>query len=77
MYASNEVPLAAAISDTACSRVNDFNPARCPFGASTSAATFCPTKPSRSASRMARTSTLCAICTVRVDSLPARAVSAR
>jgi hypothetical protein len=43
----------------------------------TSAATFCPTKPSRSASRMARTSTLCAICTVRVDSLPARAVSAR
>jgi DNA-3-methyladenine glycosylase I len=33
----------------------------------TSAATLRPTKSSRSACRIARTSTLCAICTVRVD----------
>ena len=78
MYASSAVPLAAAISATACSSVSDFDgrPASCPFGASTSAATFRPTRSSRSACRIARTSTLCAICTVRVDNRAANAASA-
>ena len=51
-------------------------PAHLPFGGSTSAATFRPTRSSRSARRIARTSTLCAICTVRVDTRDAIAVSA-
>jgi hypothetical protein len=43
--------------------VSDFDgrPACCPFGASTSAATMRPTRSSRSACRMARTRTLCAV----------------
>jgi hypothetical protein len=77
-YASSAVPLAAAISATACSKVSDFDgrPPSCPLGASTSEATFRPTRSSRSACRIARTSTLCAICTVRVDNRAARAESA-
>ena len=78
MYASSAVPLAAAISATACSGVSDFDrrPACCPFGASTSAATLWPTRSSRSAWRIARTRTLCAICTVRVDNRAASAANA-
>ncbi len=43
--------------------VSDFDgrPPSCPFGGFTSAATFRPTRSSRSACRIARTSTLCAI----------------
>jgi len=78
MYASSAVPLASLISITACSSVSGFEgrPACCPFGASTSAATLRPTRSSRSACRMARTRTLCAICTVRVDNRSARVANA-
>jgi hypothetical protein len=64
---------------TSAPRVSDLEgrPSSCPFGESTSAATFRPTRSSRSACRIARTSTSCAICTVRVDDRAARAVSAR
>jgi hypothetical protein len=70
--------LATAISATACSKVSDFDgrPPCCPFGGLTSAATLRTTKSSRSACRIARTSTLCAIRTVRVDSRDAIAASA-
>jgi hypothetical protein len=54
----------------------DGRPARCPFGGLTSAATLRPTRSSRSACRIARTSTLCAICTVRVETRAARLASA-
>jgi hypothetical protein len=66
--------LRAAISATACPKVSDLDgrPLRCPFGGLTSAATFRPTRSSRSACRIARTSTLCAICTVRVETRTAR-----
>ena len=42
MYASSRVPVAAAISATACSKVSDFDgrPPCCPFGGLTSAATL-------------------------------------
>jgi hypothetical protein len=78
MYASSRVPRAAAIKETACSKVSDFDgrPPSCPFGGLTSAATLRPTRSSRSACRIARTSTLCAICTVRVDRRVARLASA-
>jgi hypothetical protein len=78
MYASSRVPRAAAINATACSSVSDFDgrPPSCPFGGFTSAATFRPTRSSRSACRIARTSTLCAICTVRVDRPDAMLASA-
>jgi hypothetical protein len=69
----------ADINATACSRVSDFDgrPSACPRGVSTSAATLRPTGSSRSACRIARTSTLCAICSVRVDSRGAIAAKAR
>jgi hypothetical protein len=78
MYASSRVPLAASITAIACSRVSDFEgrPVRCPLGGLTSAATFRAARPSRSAWRIARTSTLREICTVRVDVRDARTVSA-
>ena len=78
MYASSRVPPAAAINATACSRVSDFDgrPPPCPFGGLTNEATLRPTRLSRSACRIARTSTLCAICTVRVDTRDAIEVSA-
>jgi hypothetical protein len=78
MYASSRLPSAADISAIACSRVSDFDgrPPSCPFGGSTSAATLRPTRSSRSACRIARASTLCAICSVRVDSRDAIYVSA-
>jgi hypothetical protein len=71
-------PRAAASKDTACSKVSDLDgrPAPRPFGGLTSAATFRPTRSSRSDYRIARTSTLCAICTVRVDSRDASTPSA-
>jgi hypothetical protein len=57
------------ISATACSRVSDFEgrPACWPLGVSTGAATFRPARSSRLACRAARTRTLCAISSVRVD----------
>jgi hypothetical protein len=57
MYASSRLPRAAAINETACSSVSDFDAARpnCPFGGLTSAATFRPARSSRSACRIART----------------------
>jgi hypothetical protein len=78
MYASSSVPRAAAINETACSSVSDFDgrPPNCPFGGFTSAATFRPTRSSRPACRIARTSKLCAICTVRVDRRAAKLASA-
>jgi hypothetical protein len=71
-------PPGRGINATACSKVSDFDgrPTPCPFGGLTSAATLRPTRSSRSACRIARTSTLCAICTVRVDILDAIDVSA-
>ena len=45
----------------------DGRPPDWPFGGLTSAATFRRARSSRSARRIARTSTFCAICTVRVD----------
>jgi hypothetical protein len=70
MYASSRVPSAADINVTAWSNVSDFDgrPAACPRGVSTNAATLRPTRSSRSACRIARSRTLCAICSVRVDS---------
>jgi hypothetical protein len=62
-------PLAAVISATACPSVSVFEgrPANCPFGVSTNVATLVDTRSSGSACRIARTSTLCVTCTVRVD----------
>ena len=78
MYASSRVPRAAAINETSCSCVSDFDgsPPNCPIGGLTSAATFRPTRSSRPACRIARTSKLCAIYAVHVDRRAAKLASA-